>query len=101
MDRLFRGLPTPRIPASPGNRSHGHSGPPRAISARPAPLCRGADDLEGFSVLAGVNYPEWSKERARPAQARLSLQARRAPRQSSEQAVRNHASLRSSRVLRL
>ena len=34
------------------------------------------------------------------AQARLTLQALRAPRQSSEQAERNRASLRSSRVLR-
>ena len=36
-----------------------------------------------------------------PAQARLILQARRAPRQSSEQSERNRASLRSSRVFRL
>ena len=52
---------------SPGKRSHDHtSGPPRAVSDRPVPLCRGADVLEGFSVLAGVNYPQRAEEHARP-----------------------------------
>ena len=42
-----------------------------------------------------------SGARNTPAQARLTLQALRAPRQSSEQAERNRASLRSSLVFHL
>ena len=52
---------------SPENRSHvpllARHGP--YLTAR-HPLCRGADVLDGCRVLAGVNYPERSKEHARP-----------------------------------
>ena len=66
VERLFQGLTTPghlrvlKIAAS------ATSGPPRAVSDGTVPLCRGADVLDGFSVLAGVNYPERSEEHVRP-----------------------------------
>ena len=66
MERLFRAS-CPRTPVSPENRSHGHFWPATGRFRPPRyPLCRGADVLEGFSVPAGVNYPERSEERARP-----------------------------------
>ena len=66
MERLFQGL-------LPQDTCESWQSQPRPLLARHGsyliaryPLCRGADVLEGFSVLAGVNYPERSEECARP-----------------------------------
>ena len=66
VERLFRASP-PRTPVSPENRSHvpllARHGPFPTASY---PLCRGADVLEGFTCIAGVNHPERAEEHVRP-----------------------------------
>ena len=66
VERLFRGLST-------GYTRESWKSQPRPLLARHGPyltarhpLCRCADVPEGHRVLAGVNYPERSEERARP-----------------------------------
>ena len=98
VERLFMAS-CPRTPVSPENRSHGHfwpatgrfrpSGTPYAAVRTSS---RGSACLPASTILRGA--------RNTSAHARLTLQALWAPRQSSEQAERNRASLRSSLVLR-
>ena len=66
MERLFQGL-------LPQDTCESWKSQPRPLLARHGPfptarhpLCCGADVLEGFSVPAGVSYPERSEEHARP-----------------------------------
>ena len=66
VERLFRGLPTGYIRESRKSQPVpllGRHGPFLTVRH---PLCCGADVLEGFSVPAGVNYPERSEEHVRP-----------------------------------
>ena len=102
VERLFQGHPTPPgTPVSPENRSHvpllARHGPYLTASVPPHAAVRTSS--MGISVPRRRQLSQ-AEPRNAPAHARLSLQARRAPRQSSEQAERNRASLRSSLVLR-
>ena len=99
IERLFQGLLSPRTPVSPGNRSHGDFWPATGCFRPPGtPYAAVRTSSRGSACLPASTNPRGARNT--PAQARLSLQALWAPRQSSEQADRNRASLRSSLVLR-
>ena len=98
VERLFRAS-CPKIPVSPGKRSPARFWPATGCFRPPGtPYAAVRTSSRGTACSPASIIP--SGARNTPAQARLTLQARRAPRQSSEQAERNRASLRSSLVFR-
>ena len=100
MERLFQGLLPPRDTCESWKSQPrpllARHGPYPTASATPYAAVRTSS--MGSACSPASTIP--SGARNAPAHARLTLQALRAPRQSSEQAERNRASLRSSLVLR-